>query len=67
MNVSEISCIFFDIGDTLATASLTNGGSNLKLNVLPGVDAILTNLQGKSVPLGIISNTPDNFTQDDDR
>ena len=55
--------IFFDIGDTLATASMTNGGTRLVLTVLPGVITVLTKLKTKSIPLGIISNTPDNFTQ----
>jgi bacterial leucyl aminopeptidase len=55
--------IFFDIGDTLATARIADGGTKLVLNVLPGVISILTRLQTNSIPLGIISNTPDNFTQ----
>jgi bacterial leucyl aminopeptidase len=58
-----IGGIFFDIGDTLATASITNGGTRLVLTVLPGVISVLTKLREKSIPLGIISNTPDNFTQ----
>ncbi len=53
--------VFFDIGDTLATASITNSGNRLVLNVLPGVISVLKKLQEKSIPMGVISNTPDNF------
>ncbi|ODG99854.1 hypothetical protein A4S05_36000 [Nostoc sp. KVJ20] len=63
MNNLSIGSIFFDIGDTLATASITDGGARLVLTVLPGVVSVLTTLQKNSIPLGIISNTPDNFTQ----
>ena len=63
MSDSSVGSIFFDIGDTLATASITNGGSKLGLTVLPEVISILTKLQAKLVPMEIISNTPDNFTQ----
>jgi bacterial leucyl aminopeptidase len=62
MSNSTIGSIFFDIGDTLATASFPSGGSNLVLTVLPGVVAVLTKLRERSIRLGIISNTPDNFT-----
>lgn len=63
MNNLSIGSIFFDIGDTLATASITDGGARLVLTVLPGVVSVLTTLRENSIPLGIISNTPDNFTQ----
>jgi bacterial leucyl aminopeptidase len=58
-----VESIFFDIGDTLATANITNGGTKLVLTVLTGVLSVLTKLRAKSIPLGIISNTPANFTQ----
>jgi bacterial leucyl aminopeptidase len=62
MSNSNIGNIFFDIGDTLATASFPSGGSNLVLTALPGVIAVLTKLRNHSIRLGVISNTPDNFT-----
>jgi bacterial leucyl aminopeptidase len=62
MSNSTIGSIFFDIGDTLATASFPSGGSNLVLTVLPGVVAVLTKLRERLIRLGVISNTPDNFT-----
>jgi bacterial leucyl aminopeptidase len=62
MSNSNIGSIFFDIGDTLATASFPSGGSNLVLTALPGVIAVLTKLRNHSIRLGVISNTPDNFT-----
>lgn len=52
-----------NIGDTLATANITSGGTRLILNVLPGVISVLTKPQNNSIPLGIISYTPDNFAQ----
>ncbi|ODG99860.1 hypothetical protein A4S05_36035 [Nostoc sp. KVJ20] len=63
MSAPSVGSIFFDIGDTLATASITSGGTRLVLTVLPGVLSVLTKLRDNSIPLGIISNTPDNFTQ----
>lgn len=63
MNNLSVGSIFFDIGDTLATASITNGGARLVLTVLLGVLSVLTKLRDNSISLGIISNTPDNFTQ----
>jgi FMN phosphatase YigB (HAD superfamily) len=62
MSDRMVGGIFFDIGDTLATASITNGGNKLVLTVLPGVISVLKELREKSIPVGIISNTPDNFT-----
>jgi bacterial leucyl aminopeptidase len=62
MSNSNIGSIFFDIGDTLATASFPAGGSNLVLTVLPGVVSVLKKLLDRSIRLGVISNTPDNFT-----
>jgi bacterial leucyl aminopeptidase len=62
MSNSNIGSIFFDIGDTLATASFPAGGSNLFLTVLPGVVSVLKKLRDSSIRLGIISTTPDNFT-----
>jgi bacterial leucyl aminopeptidase len=62
MSNSNIGSIFFDVGDTLATASFPTGGSNLVLTVLPGVIAVLKKLRDRSIRLGVISNTPDNFT-----
>lgn len=63
MSNPSVGSIFFDIGDTLATANITSGGTRLILTVLPGVISVLTKLQNNSIPLGIISHTPDNFTQ----
>jgi bacterial leucyl aminopeptidase len=62
MSNSNIGSIFFDIGDTLATASFPAGGSNLVLAVLPGVISVLKKLRDRSIHLGAISNTPDSFT-----
>ena len=62
MSNSNIGSIFFDIGDTLATASFLAGGSNLVLTVLPGVITVLKKLRDRSIRLGVISNTPDSFT-----
>jgi FMN phosphatase YigB (HAD superfamily) len=62
MSDSNVGSIFFDIGETLATASTANGSSTLVFTVLPGVIYVLTKLRDRSIPLGIISNT-DNFTQ----
>jgi bacterial leucyl aminopeptidase len=62
MSNSNIGSIFFDIGDTLATASFPTGGSNLVLAVLPGVISVLKKLRDRSIHLGVISNTPDSFT-----
>jgi bacterial leucyl aminopeptidase len=64
MNDLRIGSIFFDIGDTLATARITDEGSKLVLTARDGVLSVLMKLQEKSIPLGIISNTPDNFTQE---
>lgn len=63
MSDPSVGSVFFDIGDTLATANITSGGTRLVLTVLPGVISVLTKLRDNSIPLGIISNTPDNFTQ----
>lgn len=62
MSNSNIGSIFFDIGDTLATASFPAGGSNLVLTALPGVITVLKKLRDRSIRLGVISNTPDSFT-----
>lgn len=62
MNNLSVGSIFFDIGDTLATASITDGGARLVLTVLPGVQSVLTKLWDNLIPLGVISNTPENFT-----
>jgi bacterial leucyl aminopeptidase len=62
MSNSNIGSVFFDIGDTLATASFPAGGSNLVLTALPGVINVLKKLRDRSIHLGIISNTPDSFT-----
>jgi bacterial leucyl aminopeptidase len=62
MSNSNIASIFFDIGDTLATASFPAGSSNLVLTVLPGIVSVLNKLRDSSIRLGVISNTPENFT-----
>jgi hypothetical protein len=45
MSDPSVGSIFFDIGDTLATANITNGGTRLVLTVLPRVLSVLTKLQ----------------------
>jgi phosphoglycolate phosphatase-like HAD superfamily hydrolase len=48
--------VFFDIGDTLARASLLDGGERLELAVLPEVTASLTALRDLGVRMGVISD-----------
>jgi leucyl aminopeptidase len=60
--MKEAKVIFFDIGDTLATASQDAAG-RLVLNVLPGVPDILDRLQRAGLRLGLISNTGTETTE----
>lgn len=53
--MSGVSVVFFDIGQTLAVASLSAGP--LELAPLPGVVAVLRRLQERGIRLGVISNT----------
>ena len=48
--------IFFDIGETLATARLDANGQLIGFTVLPGVQAALDGLRERSLRMGIISN-----------
>ena len=64
MSQERASVIFFDIGDTLASARLENGGNRLVLDVLPGVVSVLSELRNNAIQIGVISNTPENFTKD---
>ena len=48
--------IFFDIGQTLATARLDANGQLERFTVLPGVRAALEGLRERSLRMGIISN-----------
>ncbi|MET8153106.1 hypothetical protein ACIBSW_23350 [Actinoplanes sp. NPDC049668] len=48
--------VFFDIGDTLARASLLDGGTRLELTVLPDVTATLTALRDLGVRMGVLSD-----------
>lgn len=57
MNDCTSRVVFFDIGDTLASASLN--GTQIMLNPLPGVIDSLIELRDHAFQLGIISNTPD--------
>ncbi len=54
------SVIYFDIGDTLARASLTGTGANQRIVLSPLADVIdtLGDLRDDDFRLGIISNTP---------
>jgi FMN phosphatase YigB (HAD superfamily) len=54
--MSEIKVIFFDIGNTLATAHVSPSG-RLQLMPLPGVLDVLRKLKESGCRLGIISNT----------
>jgi FMN phosphatase YigB (HAD superfamily) len=60
--MTEIEVVFFDIGDTLATAS-NDATGQLVLNVLPGVPEILDQLQQAGLRLGLISNTGSETTE----
>ena len=55
--------IFFDIGQTLATARLDASGQQLRFTVLPGVRAALEGLRERSLRMGIISDRG-NFSAD---
>ena len=61
--MGERLVVFFDIGDTLASAVLDGGGRLSRLEVYPFVPEVLARLraggQGLSVSLGLISNTGD--------
>lgn len=48
--------IFFDIGQTLATARLDANGRLVGFTVLPGVQEALERLRERSLRMGIISN-----------
>jgi len=63
---NSISVIYFDIGDTLARTSLGNapGEPPLRLFAIDGVKDHLQEIKGEGFRLGIISNTPDGFTQE---
>ncbi len=64
--VGRASVIYFDIGDTLARASLTGTGANqqIVLSPLAGVIDTLSDLRDDDFRLGIISNTPDFATRE---
>src|SRR5688572_1885105 len=51
--------IFFDIGQTLATARLDANGQLIGFTVLPGVLSALKGLRERSLKMGIISNRGD--------
>lgn len=61
------STVFFDIGDTLASAVLQGSPQRLTLEVYPYVPGILRQLRDDGVPLGLISNigpvTPENIAE----
>jgi FMN phosphatase YigB (HAD superfamily) len=54
----KIAAVFFDLGDTLGTAILSEAPSHLTgFHVFPFVPALLEPLQQRHVRLGLISNT----------
>lgn len=57
--IGETEVVFFDIGDTLATAAGVDPQGHVILRPLPGVLDILQRLQDASLRLGLISNTGD--------
>ena len=57
MNDCQPEVIFFDIGDTLANASLN--GTDIVLSPLANVIDDLNALGDRAFKLGIISNTPE--------
>lgn len=59
MSASEISVVFFDIGDTLGTAvvSSTQPVRLIEIRLFPFVPALLSGLREQGLRLGIISNT----------
>jgi FMN phosphatase YigB (HAD superfamily) len=57
--MEQIDTLFFDIGDTLATAKFTPAGKLKSLHPLPGVLQALSLLRAAGRRLGIISNTGD--------
>jgi hypothetical protein len=56
MVIKMTPVIFFDIGQTLATARLDANGRLIGFTVLPGVIAALEGLRERSLRMGIISN-----------
>jgi FMN phosphatase YigB (HAD superfamily) len=64
--IGRASVIYFDIGQTLAQASITGTGANRRIVLSPlgGVLDSLSDLRDDDFPLGIISNTPEFATRD---
>ena len=60
------SAVFFDIGDTLAEATVIGSGASAQivLDVRLNVLSTLGELRGEGLSLGIISNTPAFATRD---
>jgi FMN phosphatase YigB (HAD superfamily) len=56
-NGSPSTAVFFDIGDTLATARVSAEGRLERLVVLTGVPEVLAGLREAGQRLGILSNT----------
>lgn len=68
MAARAITTVFFDLGDTLGTATLTPPPLRLAtFQVFPFVLPLLTDLSGSGLKLGIISNTGDDTGADVDR
>jgi Fungalysin metallopeptidase (M36)/Peptidase family M28 len=58
--MSAISCILFDLGDTLGTAVFSASPVRLiRFDVFPFVPSLLKSLRDRGLRLGIISNTGD--------
>jgi FMN phosphatase YigB (HAD superfamily) len=64
MSYPNVGSIFFDIDDTLANITVEESENKLVFAVLPGVISVLTKLRDDSIPIGILSDTPDSFTQE---
>jgi FMN phosphatase YigB (HAD superfamily) len=60
---ADVDVVFFDIGQTLATARLTPERRLAALEPLPGVLQDLARLQDAGLRLGIISNTGEETAQ----
>src|SRR4051812_19202107 len=58
MPTDDIGVVFFDIGNTLATAEFTADNRLKRLRVLPGVLPVLEALRQRQLRMGVISNTP---------
>jgi leucyl aminopeptidase len=56
--VTEIAAVFFDLGDTLGTATIGGAPPHLVgFDVFPFVPSLLARLQDRALRLGVISNT----------